>query len=83
MNEKKEPKPFSRKSRVYASLIFLIAFVVIAVIWIIVFGPTQQPSENLIALLILFLVFGGLAVLPWLPLLFPREPPGGVPYEDL
>ncbi|MFX1509945.1 MAG: hypothetical protein ACFFBR_06535 [Promethearchaeota archaeon] len=83
MNEKKEPHPFSRKSRVYASLIFLIAFAIIAVIWIIIFSSALQPSENLITLLILFLVFGGLAVLPWLPVFFPREPQGGVPYEDL
>jgi hypothetical protein len=83
MTEQKDSQPISRKFRIYASLIFLITFVVIAVIWIVVFGPTLQPSENLITLFILFLVFVGLAALPWLPVLFPREPPDGVPYEDL
>lgn len=83
MTEKDEPKPISRKSRCYASLIFLIAFIFIAIIWIIFFAPSLQPNENAVILLILFLVLGGLAVLPWLPIFFPREPPGGPPLEDL
>jgi hypothetical protein len=83
MTKKKERKPISRKSRCYASLIFLIAFIVFAIIWMIFIAPFLQPNENLISLLIIFFVFGGLAGLPWLPVLFPREPPGESPFEDL
>lgn len=81
--DKKDQKAIGRKSRLYASLIFLIAFVIVAIIWMIFFAPHFQPTENAITLLILFLVLGGLATLPWLPVLFPREPPGGPPLEDL
>ncbi len=83
MTDEKETRPISLKSRLYASLIFLIIFVVIVTIWTIFFSPDFQPNENLVTLLIFFLVFAGLAMLPWLPLLFPREPPGGPPLEDL
>lgn len=83
MTEEKEQKHISRKSRLYASLIFLIMFPVIAVIWLIFFAPALQPHENIITLLLIFLVLVGLALLPWLPVLFPREPPGGPPFEDL
>ncbi|MFX1319807.1 MAG: hypothetical protein ACFE9D_05190 [Promethearchaeota archaeon] len=79
MSEKKEPKTVSHKSRCYASLIFLIAFAIIAITWLILVAPNLQPNQNLISLLIIFLVLGGLAVLPWLPILFPREPPGESP----
>ena len=83
MTEKKEAKPISQKSRCYASLIFLISFIVITIIWMIFFAPTLPPNENTLILLILFFVLGGLAALPWLPVMFPREPPGGPPLEDL
>ena len=83
MSEKKEPEPFSHRSRCYASLIFLIAFAIIAITWMILVAPTLQPNENLISLLIIFLVLGGLAVLPWLPVIFPREPPEESPFKDL
>jgi hypothetical protein len=81
--EKKEQKAISRKSRLYASLIFLIAFVVTTILWIVIYAPLFQPNENAIIILIFFLVLGGLAAFPWLPVLFPREPPGGLPLEDL
>jgi hypothetical protein len=83
MSEKKQPKPISRKSRWYASLIFLIAYVVVTIVWMVLVAPYLQPNENLISLLIIFLVLGGLAVLPWLPVLFPREPPGDSSFKDL
>ena len=81
--EKTEQKGISHKSRFYASVIFLAAFLVVAIIWLLFFAASFQPDENAIMLLIFFLVLVGLAILPWLPLLFPREPPGGPPLEDL
>ncbi len=81
--EPKDHKTISRKSRLYASLIFLIAFVVITVIWMVFYAPLFQPNESIVIILIFFLVLGGLAALPWLPVVFQREPPGGPPLEDL
>jgi hypothetical protein len=81
--ENREQQTISRKSRLYASVLFLITFVGVATFWMIFFATYFQPNENTIILLILFLVLGGLAVLPWLPVVFQREPPGGPPLEDL
>jgi hypothetical protein len=83
MAEKKEPKGISRNTRIYTSLVFLIAFTIITIIWIIFFATYFQPFENITILVIFFLVLGGFAILPLLPILFPREPPGGPPLEDL
>ncbi len=81
--EKNTQHTISRKSRLYASVLFLITFVVVAIIWMIFFASYFQPNENATILLIFFLVLGGLAALPWLPVVFQREPPGGPPLEDL
>ncbi|MFX1577233.1 MAG: hypothetical protein ACFFCF_08660 [Promethearchaeota archaeon] len=58
-------------------------FPVVAVIWLIFFASALQPYEKIITLLLIFLVLGGLAILPWLPVLFPREPLSSSPFEDL
>jgi hypothetical protein len=47
------------------------------------YAPLFQPNESIVIILIFFLVLGGLAALPWLPVVFQREPPGGPPLEDL
>jgi len=83
MTEIKDPKTISQRSRLFTSLVFLMTFRIVAIIWTIFFAPYLQPFENLVALLIFFIVLGGLATLPWLPVLFPREPPGGPPLEEL
>ncbi|MFW9984220.1 MAG: hypothetical protein ACFFCB_05755 [Candidatus Odinarchaeota archaeon] len=73
MSEKKEPQPISRRTRAYVSLIFLFLILPTFIIWLIFINP-YFPSDQAINVLILFtLVWLGLAGIPWLPVLFPRE----------
>ncbi|MHA2428857.1 MAG: hypothetical protein ACXADB_12615 [Candidatus Hermodarchaeia archaeon] len=73
MSEEKEPKPISRKTRAYVSLIFLILILPTFIIWIMIINPVLPLDQSLNALILLTIVWVGLAGIPWLPVLFPRE----------
>jgi hypothetical protein len=73
MTEEKEPKPISRKTRAYVSLIFLILILPTFIIWTIFINPYFPPDQAINVLILFTLVWAGLAGIPWLPVLFPRE----------
>ncbi|MHA2428431.1 MAG: hypothetical protein ACXADB_10445 [Candidatus Hermodarchaeia archaeon] len=73
MSEKKEPKPISRKTRAYVSLTFLILILPTFIFWMIFINPYFPPNQAINVLILFTLVWVGLAGIPWLPVLFPRE----------
>ncbi len=73
MSEKKEPRPISRRTRAYVSLIFLFLIFPTVILWMIFVNPYFASNQALNVLILFILVWLGLAGIPWLPVLFPRE----------
>ncbi len=73
MSENEEPKPISRKTRAYVSLTFLFLILPTVIIWMIFINPIFQSDQAINVLILFTLVWLGLAGIPWLPVLFPRE----------
>lgn len=72
-SENDSPKPISRKTRLITSLVFLSLMNPTFILWANFVSPHYQLYESITALAIVLLVLIGLAALPWLPVLFPRE----------